>query len=301
MAVGDRNWAWGVEQRLAFIESRLFWDGSVKRPDIIAAFEIAVTQASKDLALYQAQAPENLRYDGARKCYVPTPQFRPRFIQLDGEAYLRGLPNPEAVDGEREARRLMGERLPAPSRRIDPLSLRQVAWALRDGLSLEIEYLSSSADQLGPAWRRVSPHAFAHNGWRWYVRAYCHREERFVDFVVSRIRAARDPGPAGRGGQEDDAWRTLFAVVLAPNPRLSPPLQAMVADDFDMAGGEAIVRVRKAMLRDFSKHHRLDLADRTDDPREVPVVARNRAELEAAIAEAGPPELGGVIPLRQKR
>ena len=51
---------WGVEQRLEFIEFRLFWEGGINRGDIIEIFGVSVPQASKDLTMYQEAAPGNV-------------------------------------------------------------------------------------------------------------------------------------------------------------------------------------------------------------------------------------------------
>ena len=42
---------WGVEQRLEFIEFRLFWEGHVNRSDVMEQFGL-VNQASSDLSRY---------------------------------------------------------------------------------------------------------------------------------------------------------------------------------------------------------------------------------------------------------
>lgn len=289
--------SWGVRQRLAFIESRVFWDGGVNRPDLIAGFEISVTQASLDLTLYQTLAPDNLRYDTTRKCYVASPSFQPRFIELDGDAYLR---RQHATDGGPNG--IPYERLPLPGRRIDPHALRSIVSAVRGRQSIEIHYASSSDAEPGLSWRRVSPHAFAHDGLRWHVRAYCHRSERFMDFVVSRAVTARSPGPAGRPASDDSAWHSMFPVVLCPNPRLPARLQQIAAADFGMTDGHLTIHVRGAMLYYFSKRLRLDLAQQARDPREVPVIAKNRADLAAAIAQSGLPDAEpGVIRIRRRR
>jgi hypothetical protein len=276
---------WGVEQRLAFIESRLFWDGGVNRSDIVAAFDVSVPQASKDLALYQDQAPRNLRYDGARKRYVSAEAFAPRFIKPDADAYLRELLGRGFEDGGAAGPGgLVAERLPLPQRRIDPGVLRLIVAATREERSLEVLYQSSDLDQPGPQWRRISPHAFAHDGARWHVRAFCHRDGRFRDFVASRCPQARAPGPPGQRRDRDEAWNTHFPVALVTNPRLPAGLAAIVAEDFGMEGGEVTIPVRVALLYAFSKRLRLDLADDAVDPREAPVVVRNRAEFDAALA-----------------
>ena len=44
--------------------------------------------------------------------------------------------------------------------------------------------------------------------------------------------------------------------------------------------------MRKALLYYFQKRLRLDVADKLDDPHEVPVVVANRAVFDAALLEA---------------
>ncbi len=41
---------WVVEQRLEFIEFRLFWEGHVNFGDLMDAFGVSVNQASTDLS-----------------------------------------------------------------------------------------------------------------------------------------------------------------------------------------------------------------------------------------------------------
>src|SRR5712671_1239155 len=79
---------WGTEQRLEFIEFRLFWDGIVNRSDITERFGVSVPQASADLTQYRELAPENIRYDASGKRFLPTPSFNPRFLKPNAERYL---------------------------------------------------------------------------------------------------------------------------------------------------------------------------------------------------------------------
>ena len=67
---------WGVEQRLEFIEFRLFWEGGVNRSDITRYFGVSVPQASKDLSQYQAIAPDNISVQPQRETV-----FRHRSLQ----------------------------------------------------------------------------------------------------------------------------------------------------------------------------------------------------------------------------
>jgi hypothetical protein len=281
----DRQLRWGIEQRLAFIESRLFWDGSVNRADLMGAFDISVPQASKDLSLYQARAPGNVRYDSARKCYVPTDDFVARFARLDPDAYLRGLADSKD-EGAAEAPPVAAERLPIPHRRIDPGVLRSLVAAVRQGLSLEVLYRSTDPAPPGQLRRRLSPHAFAHDGTRWHARAYCHREERFLDFIVSRCLEAGALAAPGKSAAQDQMWHERFAVVLCPNPRMTAAQQQVASEEYEMIDGELVIEVRYAMLFHFNKRLRLDLVDQVANPSQAPVIVKNRTAYEEALAAA---------------
>src|ERR1700737_4446769 len=91
METAATGFRWGIERRLEFVEFRLFWEGGINRSDIVEEFGVSVPQASKDLALYQEQAPENIRYDRSLKRYFASECFRPKFIELDAAAYLERL------------------------------------------------------------------------------------------------------------------------------------------------------------------------------------------------------------------
>ncbi|TPL86794.1 transcriptional regulator [Mesorhizobium sp. B2-3-14] len=283
-----RGFRWGVERRLEFIEFRLFWEGGVNRSDLVEEFGVSVPQASKDLALYQEQASHNIVYDRSEKRYFASDSFRPKFITLDAGAYLDRLASKSLAAGGPDKGRdydaFFADRLPIPQRHIAPGVLRTLLAAARENRSIEILYQSMSTARPDPLWRRVTPHAFANDGLRWHTRAYCHIDQKFKDFILSRCLDCRNPGDTGSAASADQFWNAQFPVVLVPNPKLTPSQQSIVADDFAMANGRVVVPVRHAMLYYFSKRLRLDLT--SSDPRETPVVVINRDEFDSALSEA---------------
>jgi predicted DNA-binding transcriptional regulator YafY len=289
IAADAKGFRWGIERRLEFVEFRLFWEGGVNRSDIVEEFGVSVPQASKDLALYQEQAPDNIVYDRSEKRYFASDAFRPRFIELDAAAYLDHLaPRPSATGAKLESsvrRSLFADRLPIPERRIVANTLRGLLEAVRGNRSIEILYQSMSGARPEPLWRRVSPHAFASDGLRWHTRAYCHIDQKFKDFILSRCLDCRNLGEAGSLSESDQLWNSYFQVVLSPNPKLTASQQGVVAQDFAMVNGRVVVPVRHAMLYYFTKRLRLDVTS-SDDPRETPVVVTNRAEFDSALSEA---------------
>lgn len=281
---------WGVEKRLEFIEFRLFWEGGINRADIIDRFGVSVPQASKDLTLYEEKAPGNLLYDKSAKLYRAAKDFKPVFMEPKADAYLAQLQSPGGPDAGSSELWLATppefDAMPIPHRRIDVAVLRSILAAIRESQSLEIRYQSMSEKRPTPDWRRVTPHALGNDGLRWHVRAYCHEDRKFKDFILSRCLAARNSQEPGARPEDDSLWHNSFAVALAPNPVLSAGQQEIIAQDFGMRGGRAEIPVRRALLYYFQKRLRLDVSDVLDNPYEKPVVVANRAEFDAALAEA---------------
>lgn len=273
---------WGLEQRLEFIEFRLFWEGGVNRSDITTRFGVSVPQASNDLSHYKELAGDNLQYDASEKRYLPTPKFSPRFMKPSADRYLSQLK--AVTDGVVDHSETLIEHLPSadsmpiPGRRIEPQILKALLAAVRANRSVEIHYQSMNPKRAEAIWRRVTPHAFGHDGLRWHVRAFCHLEAKFKDFLISRCRGVRKEAEPGARPADDRHWRTMFDVVLRPNPALTPSQQETIALDYQMTKGRAVLPVRCAQLYYFEKRLRLDMEPGKDRPAETPVVVENHAE-----------------------
>jgi hypothetical protein len=282
----DDRIRWGTEQRLEFIEFRTFWEGGVNRSDITQRFGVSVPQASNDLTLYQKLAPANLRYDSSEKRYVPTAEFAPRYLKLDADRYLDQLKaasehvlgigdtwiaQPPDFDG-----------MPVPTRRLDPAILKRLIAAIRSERSIEIYFQSMNQKRPEAIWRRITPHAVAHDGLRWHVRAFCHVDRKFKDFIISRCRELRDEGAPSAKASEDRQWNEFFDVILKPNPDLTAKQRETIALDYEMTNGLAKTRIRRALLYYFEKRLRLDIEAGKDKPAETPVVIHNRDEFNKA-------------------
>jgi predicted DNA-binding transcriptional regulator YafY len=124
------------------------------------------------------------------------------------------------------------------------------------------------------------------------MRAYCHRDNRFKDFLLSRCSNTRAEGPSGPGVESDDKWLTYFEVKLAPNPRLSTSQKKAIEQDYAMQDGYVVLPVRYALLYYFDKRLRYDLLPQRStnslgDPREIPIVVANQTEYETALEAVG--------------
>ena len=281
---------WGVEKRLEFIEFRLFWEGGINRSDITSFFGVSVPQASKDLSHYRTAAPDNVRYDLSEKRYLASDDFVPRFLKPDADRYLSQLVLATDLSFGRERNWLRSpprvDTMPVPHRRVEVDVLRQILYAVRKPASIEISYQSMNERRPGPLWRRITPHAFGSDGLRWHVRAFCHIDEKFKDFLFSRCFGTREMAGPGAQGEDDVNWRDVFDVVLSPNPRYGKNQRKVIARDYEMRDGEVRIPVRRALLYYFWKRLRLDAVDLSDNPNEAPVVVKNRREFDAALENA---------------
>ncbi len=281
---------WGVERRLEFIEFRLFWEGGVNRSDIIAMFDVSVPQASKDLTLYQERAPQNAVYDKSAKRYVASSQFSPIFLKPDPDGYLSRLRS--LAEGLAD----LGDSWIAtppetdialtPRRKVDGDVLKAVLQAVRENRSIEVYYQSMGSRRTDPIWRRMTPHAFGYDGFRWHVRAYCHIDEKYKDFLLPRILGVRHMDVPGPGGDQDALWKKTFDIEIGPHPGLTQSQRAVVAKDYGMTNERAVLSVRYAMLFYVLKRLGL-LGDASQqNPRTQHIVALNAHETERALRRA---------------
>ena len=281
---------WGVEQRLEFIEFRLFWEGTINRADIIECFGVSTPQASKDLSLYQARAPGNMLYDARAKRYVAADAFVLRFLDPDPYKYLSQLR--AVAEGMLPTSESWIAAMPnadvalTPKREIDIAILRRALEAVREKQSIEVFYQSMNSARPDPMWRRMTPHAFGYDGFRWHVRGFCHVENKFKDFLLPRILEVGGKGEPGQSGENDWLWNNYFDVIVGPHPELTESQKRVVAKDYGLEVDTTVLSVRYAML--FYVLKRLGLLDDAAkrSARSQHIVNVNRKETLVALERA---------------
>jgi len=288
---GCEELRWGIERRLEFIDFRLFWEGRINRSDLTDQFGISTPQASADLARYQELAPANLVYDPSLKRYLAGHEFCSAFDVADSGRYLtqlRSIANgtirpEEAWLAEPPNFRV----IPAPDRAVDTRILKAVLDAIRDRSALHIEYQSMSKVQ--PQWRWITPHALGFDGFRWHVRAFCHNDETFKDFVFARILDVGETKPHPIDPADDQAWFESVTVVIAPHPGLSEGQRKAIELDYGMSEGERAIEVPKAFLYYFLKRLGLDGDPDRKRPQDQHIVLVNSKQVRDALggAQAG--------------
>lgn len=254
--------------RLRAIELLAYWEGRLVTNRLMTWFGISRQQASSDIKRYiSAHNPEALYHDPAVKGYVPKADFQPVLTRGHINEYLdmiSGLVSESVAVILESEDHLAAVQL--PDRAVRPEIVREVLRACRAQSSVKILYASMA----NPAWseRVISPHTLVYTGFRWHVRAYCHKRHEFRDFILSRIdrtpKAVPDvsPNPAS-----DVLWKEQIMLTLVPNPKLNEGQKALVEKDFGMPDGRLQITVRKALAHYTLQRYQaaITVAEATDE------------------------------------
>lgn len=281
---------WGPERRLEFIDFRLRWDGRMNRSDLTGFFGISVPQASLDIAKYLDLAPKNARYDRSTKVYLATDEFVPLYPANEPSRYLNealaratGVVQPELSFLGWSAPVAVA---PNPTRTVSVDVLVPLLRAIRDKRKARIVYQSMSSSE--PSSRLIAPHALAHDGFRWHVRAFCENKSKFLDFVIARIRSIEGTTLAGTDGQDDEVWRRELDLVLIPNQRLPEGNRKVIELDYGMTNGSVTLRCRQALL--YYALKRLGLLNGEEsNPQDQQIALRNLEELRPYLPSSSTP------------
>lgn len=229
--------SYSARERLLFLERLAYWRGWVRRSDLVERFGVSVPQASADIAAYNRANPDALRYDSSAKryegaaamrCVLGTPEL------ADGLALLHGF-----------TATVTTAHIDLPSRSAPPAILREVLRAAATRIPINIYYYSVHSNR--ESWRAVAPRAFAHDGYRWHVRAWCMVDNSYKDFVLGRIARTKATNVAV-APPADDEWETFVTLRLRPHHSLGLAQRKAVEHDYGMKSGLCALKVRKAML-----------------------------------------------------
>jgi len=288
MSADKADLRWGVEQRLEFVEFRLFWEGHVNRGDLVDKFGISVNQASTDLNRYLGLSPDNMYYDKSAKTYVRDPEFKPRFLQPNAGRYLSQLHS--LGEGILELSETWIGRLPSfdaaptPTRGVNAKTLRTVVAAIRRNEMIEAKYQSLSSPE--PRWRWIAPHAIGFDGFRWHARAFCLSDEVFKDFLLSRLLELRGNKKTDVTAEADAEWNEQVTLEIGPHPDLSESQQKVIALDYGMCGGRVKIPVRKALLYYTLKRLGLDTGPSARRPQDQQIVLTNVDEISSYLGRS---------------
>lgn len=280
----DTDIRWGLAKRFEFIEWRAYWVGRVNRKDLEDQFQISTPQASADFGRYQAAAPGNIEYNATEKTYVVSDDFRPKFLKLSPERYLLQM---QALRSEAiQKSDTWFDQVPpvdvTPTivRGPEAYTLRAIVKAIEARRALDINYLSLTRTGV----RRVCPHALAHDGQRWHMRALSLEHSEYRDYVLGRVLSVSDPISSDADPADDLEWNTLVTLRLIAHPQLDAHQKATIEHDYRFKDGELLIPIRLALAFYFIKRNNLDLRNGEIKPERAQLFLQNYEEINSAVA-----------------
>lgn len=267
---------WSQARRLRFIDYRLRWDGRFNRKDLETFFDISPQQATNDVAAYNDGDHENMRYEPKLKTFVATRWFRPLYPSSASKYYLGQLLSIAAGESD-AADSFVGWRpevatVPALGRQIDGDALALLLKAIREKRMVNARIASDAQD--GPTFRVFSPHGLAHDGMRWYARAFDHVRKNFHDVGLASVIELTVGEPSPVAFSEDLPWHTELDIRIAPRDGLEAERRRSLEAEYGMAAGALVLRCRHSMLCYTLSNLQLLKSDRPD------LVLSNRSELQ---------------------
>ena len=276
---------WNTRQRLAYIETKAYYTGTVSRSDVASSFAMSDPGATKDLKRYNDLAPDNLIYKQSVFGFVASKDFKPYFSDLDPAEILPLIvdnqPSPWLATNNKSLFGLSANRLPKLARLPDKETVSQVTRAIYQKCKLRIIYASLSDHEREQS-RIIEPHSLISTGLRWHVRAYNEDSFDFRDFVLSRILEAEAlEGKADSNADYDEDWTETLTLELAPHPKLAPKQQLNLLVDYSEDGTNIQLTVRRALLGYALHNLSVDsTVDQSLNPNAFQLVLVNREEVE---------------------
>lgn len=233
-------------ERLFFIDFRLYFLGELSRHDVRTRFGTGSAGATRDIALYRELAPKNLVFDGGRKTYLTSPDFRPLFEHTSLKA-LRAISEGIAESFADTGAELLPCEAPLPLNVPRPGVLAPICRAIHRKHLVRVTYTSMSSGQTS---RELIPHALVDTGLRWHVRSFDRKTKTFRDFVLSRMSDVQVLSASDILETEtpryDVQWSRIIELELIPHP--AQPRANVIAIDYGMSDGTLKVRARAATV-----------------------------------------------------
>lgn len=245
----------GAHERLAFIDFRLMFLGEVSRQDLTGHFGISEPAATRDLAVYRDERPENLAYSHTERTYLIGENFCPLFEHRSGDA-LAMIAHGHSVFPNKNRKPMLRCDLPIQINSPDPCVVAVVTRAINRNRVVSIDYRSHSS---GKTRRQIIPFALIDNGLRWHIRAYDRRQDRFSDFVIARIsNPETDESTAyeHEHWENDIQWNRFVKLEIAPHPNIKNPETSIF--EYQMKDGIMVLHLRAAVAGYFLRRWNVD-------------------------------------------
>jgi|GEM_PF-356121 len=264
-AIDMKEMSFAQKQRLLYIESMAYWEGTVGRGDVAKVFGISGNHITKDFTLYRKSFPKNLDYDVSIRAYRPAKKFKPQIGNGSTEEYLSLLRTYTETKDYDVISNLTGTvsafGIPSIKCSIESSVLRNLTRAISQQKSLEISYQSMKSPDVSK--KTIWPKSLIYSGYRWHARAFDESESVYKDYVLHRIDSTKIHHLASVIDlPEDDGFNTIKKFQVNPKNTLSDSQKRAIAKEYGMVNKAGTwvwdVEIRECLIPYFLYWIRLD-------------------------------------------
>lgn len=247
--VEDQN----IAERMAYIDFKLMFTGSINRSDLNRMFGLAEASASKMMAKYSSYRKANMIYNPKlRFNEIVRSDFSP-LVNLSAETALGMLANGFNRNKLYDRPEVAYTRIGNVANHLDPESVAKITRAMSLGYAIECKYYSSTSDNHDT--RVLFPLSLLFDGRNWIFRAFHKKENNtgvFRNFNFSRACDIEECLDIKRTNQEelsfDREWNTQVPLMLIPHGRLSKLQKETLFADYGLTEDKRIITERAALL-----------------------------------------------------
>lgn len=240
------------KERFEYIETRLLWGEGLTARELGEAFGISRQIAQKVITNYREKYPHQMVYKSKQKRHVATESFKPIHVTYNPLRFLDFLRGETLIGHYREERTWSDFEINDVTRLLHPdldrSAIKALLGALHRKQTVSIEYRKKDWESDGWTSRIISPHNLVYADNRYHVRGFCHLKNKFLDFVLSRIKFAEEAHEDWIPSNDDREWNKYVKLAFKPNSALPQGIQDTILQNYKIIeSGVRIVNCRKAL------------------------------------------------------
>ena len=255
-------------ERYAFLEHMVLWYEGVTANQVAEVFGITRPNAQRVIQSYSDLHPENLIYDRSKKKKIASENFSAHYLKYSTDLFMGHLKAGWYTNRYRESsdwEQINIEDVDnATTIRLDNNVLKTIIQAITNKKVLNIKY--QSIKKLSET--IISPNQMVHADFRYHVRAFCHDDSKYKDYVIGRVQQASQinfhPKTENwiewRSSKEDKDWNEFIELKYKVNPELDEDMKKALSLDYKVENdGMIMIRCRKALAQYIS--YRYEMVD----------------------------------------
>lgn len=228
--------------RLAFIDFKVFYTGTLSRIDIMNEFDVSEITSSRVIAEYKNVRPGNISYDNKSKKFELNESDYNPLVDYNAKDALRMLAKGFEKNNLIRGRGVISyESIGFIQPPLDANFVATITRAISNGKKISCKY--NSATSKNDSYRKLSPLVILFDGRNWIFRAY-HEDSKddvkYKNFNFSRVIDVLSNDELveyENGLAYDDLWNMTLPVEIEINHSFSDVQKDEVRRDFGIKDG----------------------------------------------------------------